>query len=155
MNLGRAWRDFLTWYFGPWELERRANGRIYELLGIRLWKRWLRTSGDPASRWRSVTRVDGRKAKLVARLRQQDRFTHEYEVRHLLGGVTMQVAGAVLIPILNQGSMVFVTFANLFINGYPILLQRYNRVRVQAALDRISRLEGSAAQQRFAADDGR
>jgi hypothetical protein len=144
-----------TRYFGPWKVERLGRGRLYEWLGIRLWKRWLRSSGNPSSRQPGAMNLASRRAGLRERLRQHDRFTRQYEVRHLLGGIAMQVGGWVFISMLSGGSLTLLTMANLLVNGYPILLQRYKRVRVHAALGRIGERDDLATGQHGAAPDDR
>ncbi len=142
------------WYFGPWRFELVGNGRVYELLGIRFWKRWLRTSGNPLSRRAGTIDLPSRRDALRERLRQQDRFTREYELRHLLGGAVMQMAGWAVIAMVEGASLAALTIANVLVNGYPILLQRYNRVRVHAALGRIGHPKDlPAARQTPAADE--
>lgn len=42
------------------------------------------------------------------------------------------------IEVQGKGSWAELLVANLLINGYPIMLQRYNRVRLQAAVSRSS-----------------
>ena len=42
------------------------------------------------------------------------------------------------IEVKGKGNWAALLVANLLINGYPIMLQRYNRVRLQAALSRSS-----------------
>ena len=116
-------------------------------LGIRLWKRWLRSSGNPRARQPDGRHLVSRRARLRERLRRHDRFTREYEVRHLVGGAAMQLGGWAFISVLNGGSLTLLTIANLLVNGYPILLQRYNRARVHAALSRIDRWDDLAADQ--------
>lgn len=140
-------------YFGPWRVERLGRGRVYELLGIRLWKRWLRRNGNPRSRQPDARHPASRRASLREHLRRHDRFTRQYEVRHLLGGIAMQAGGCAFIAVLNGGSLTLLTIANVLVNGYPILLQRYNRVRVHAALRRIGERDDLAAAQPGTARD--
>lgn len=124
-------------YFGPWGWELASKGRCYELIGIRAWKWFLRRSGRPQSRWRASVVDSSRRERLVARLRQHARFTREYEVRHLVGGFVMQTAGTTYVAMAGQGSLLVLTVLNAVFNGFPILLQRYNRVRVHTALRRL------------------
>ena len=138
-RLSTSLRAAAEWYFGPWPVECRGAGKVYEIVGVRSYKRVLRRSGNPRSRWQANTSFSGRRAWLEACLRAQLQFTKEYEVRHLIGGVLMQTAGTAVILVTDYGYFTALTIANVVINGYPILLQRYNRVRLLAALDRVGR----------------
>jgi hypothetical protein len=65
---------FKRWYFPIREFER---SRFYPLLGIRLFKRYLPTSGDVVSRQRGVKRIDplragGRRAALEGYVEQKN-----------------------------------------------------------------------------------
>ncbi|MCL6507851.1 MAG: hypothetical protein K6T59_12570 [Bryobacteraceae bacterium] len=130
-------RAVAGWYFGPCPFESRGAGRVYEIVGVHFYKRLLRTSGNPRGRWPARAALHGRRARLEACLRTHLQFTREYEVRHLVGGALMQTAGMAVIFGTGHGSFAALTIANVIINGYPVLLQRYNRVRLQAALARV------------------
>lgn len=43
------------------------------------------------------------------------------------------------VEVKGKGDWPALQIGNLLINGYPILLQRYNRVRLQAAMARLKR----------------
>jgi hypothetical protein len=137
------------WYFDPWTFEKAAEGRIYELIGIRFWKRLLKRSGNPQKRWRLETPNGSRHERLVESLQHQARFTREYEIRHIAGGIVMQGGGAIYIAISGEGSLLLLSMFNVLINGYPILLQRYNRVRVISALNRIAKMDGTTSLDSF------
>lgn len=122
------------WYFRPRAWERAGRGRIYRWLGIRPFKRYLPTSGDLVSRARGVRRVAGFGPDLRESLVRHQRFTRAYEGRHIFGAVLMLALSWLSIALQGKGSWPVLLAANLLINGYPIMLQRYNRVRLQAAL---------------------
>lgn len=126
-----------TLYFGPWRWEQASEGRLYELLGIRLWKWFLRKSGKPQRRWKVPDTSASRREALIAHLQTMAAFTREYEVRHIAGGAAMQFSGMLFIVLYDQGSLLLLTALNVVLNGFPILLQRYNRVRVWAAMQRL------------------
>jgi hypothetical protein len=48
------------------------------------------------------------------------------------------------IEVKGKGGWAALLVANLLINGYPIMLQRYNRVRLQAVASRLSNGSGRA-----------
>lgn len=133
------WREFWSWYFQARRFERAGRGRIYRLLGIRLFKYYLPTSGDLVSRWRGVSRITRGEGGLHDRLIRFENFTRTYEARHLFGGLSMLAISGWSIAVHGKGNWWTLLAANALINGYPILLQRYNRIRVQAALENLNR----------------
>ncbi len=79
---------FKKWYYPPRPFE---SGRLYPLLGIRFFKKYLPTSGDLVSRFRGIKRVKiaesgGRRAALVNLEKQAWRW----EYRHLISAVLLQ-----------------------------------------------------------------
>ena len=130
-------RSLFDLYFAPFRFELWRCGRIYELLGIRLYKRYLPSSGDLVSRWQGVRRISASGSLRLESLLRHKRFTKEYEVRHLVGGVIMLAISLVSVSIWKKGDMGTLLLANLLINGYPIMLQRYNRVRILSVLARL------------------
>jgi hypothetical protein len=132
---------FKAWYFPP---RRFEAGRFYPLLGIRLFKRYLPTSGDLVSRLRGRKHIDpsrsgGRRAAL-ARFQQQ---TQRWELGHLVSGVLLQawaVVGGLLVSPVQFWAC---TGINLVVNIYPVMLQRYNRARIAGVLSAGARAGGS------------
>jgi len=123
-------------YFSPCAVERWESGRLYELLGIRIFKRYLPSSGDIVSRWRGRRRIHGSGKTLLTSLEDREAFTRKYELRHIYGGIMMQALSIVSVFVWAKGNIVILTLANLVINGYPIFLQRYNRVRIREIIRR-------------------
>ncbi len=133
-----VWRAFWSWYFQPKAFEKTGRCRIYRYLGIRLFKYYLPTSGDLVSRWFGVRRITLLKSMRMDSLLRHERFTRSYEARHLLGAVTMLAISYYAISVRQNGNWFYLSCANLLINGYPIFLQRYNRIRIQALLQRLA-----------------
>ena len=52
----------------------------------------------------------------------------------MFGALSMLVLSWWSIELHGNGNWPVLLVANMLINGYPIMIQRYNRVRVQAAL---------------------
>lgn len=124
-------------YFKPSSFEKRVGKRIYKIMGIKFWKRFLRDSSKPKKYWKTRTQCLSRRQWLIETFNQQEKFTRKYELRHIAGGLAMQVSGIVYILITGKGSILLLTVLNMFFNGYPILLQRYNRIRISESLHRI------------------
>jgi len=125
------------WYFEPRRFEQAANGRRYVRLGIRLFKRYLPTSGDIISRARGRRRIAPIGPGLVSSLLQHEKQTRSWEARHIFGALSMLAITWWSIAVHGKGSWPVLLGANLLINGYPIMLQRYNRIRVRSLLARL------------------
>jgi nitrate reductase NapE component len=117
-------------YYAPRPFEHA--GRIYELLGIRLFKALVRRG--PLAIFSPTLRFP--KKKTVPALRALETEMRKAETGHVL------VLALVLVPIgyaLLQGwygAAAWLSLFNILINGYPILLQRYNRIKLQELVDR-------------------
>ena len=122
------------WYFEPRRIEQAANGRLYVLLGVRLFKRYLPTSGDLISRVRGRRRIAPIGPDLVSSLLQYEKQTKSWEARHIFGALSMLALTWWSIAVHGKGSWPVLLGANLLINGYPIMLQRYNRARLRSLL---------------------
>lgn len=140
-----SWRSVVDWYFAPCRFELWRDGRIYELIGIRLFKKYLPTSGDLVSRWQGVRRIAASGTHRTQSLLRHQRFTKEYEIRHLVGGIVMLGLSLASIMLWQKGNLAVLLLANLGINGYPMMLQRYNRIRLLRILDRIADVSHSSA----------
>lgn len=130
--------SFASWYFKPRHIECAGNGRLYVLLGVRFFKRYVPTSGDLISRVRGRRRIAPIGADLVSSLLQYEKQTRSWEVRHVFGALSMLALTWWSIAVHGRGSWPVLLGANLLINGYPIMLQRYNRTRVRSLLARLT-----------------
>ena len=125
-----------AWYFRPhrWESER-----LYERLGTRWLSRWVPTGGSEFNRL--FFRFTGRRLYTYGRgrtgLEELAALTRQYETIHLGGlpiglGLTLYefLTGPHNIPFLGE-ALLF----DVLVLGWPILLQRYNRLRIERVLD--------------------
>jgi hypothetical protein len=103
------------------------TGQIYERLGIRLFKRLVRRG--PLSMFSPTLRFP--KDRTVPALRMLDSEMRKAETGHVLIFMIMLLfAGYALL----QGwldAVAWMLVFNILINGYPIMLQRYNRIMLQ------------------------
>ncbi|WP_460834760.1 glycosyl-4,4'-diaponeurosporenoate acyltransferase CrtO family protein [Lysobacter humi (ex Lee et al. 2017)] len=133
---------FKAWYFPPRPFE---SGRLYPLLGVRLFKKYLPTSGDLVSRRRRIKHIKvlesgGRQAAL-------DRFQHQsqkWEFGHLVSAVLLQAWAVVGGLFVSPVQFWACTGINLVVNIYPVMLQRYNRVRMASLLSAGTRPNSSS-----------
>ncbi len=131
------WRAFWSWYFEPKRFERAGGCRIYRLAGVRIFKRYLPTSGDLVSRWRGISRIKRTDGGLRLAVVRYERITRSYEARHIFGALSMLAINWWAIAVHGKGSWIALLAANALINGYPMMIQRYNRVRLEAARARL------------------
>jgi hypothetical protein len=111
------------------------NGRVYERLGVRHF-RWFVPDGDAANRWRRRREPGFRIIRNHHYARAFGRRTELSEKSHLvmlvLGGLSASYAWAIGW----RGWAIYLAAGNVLVNLYPILLQRYTRARLSAALSR-------------------
>lgn len=117
-------------YYKPKKIECLGNRPIYEFIGIRLYKKYLPFTGDIARRWRHITQVKLHSAERINELYKYEKQTRKYEVRHLAGAILFIVLVFVSGKELTLFDRVFLTLLNLYVNIYPVFLQRYNRIRI-------------------------
>ena len=122
MAAPHIWRTFWLWYLEPKPFETAGHGRLYRLLGVRGFKRYLPTSGDLVSRWRGASRIQRAHGGLDQVLRRYERVTRSYEVRHIFGALSMLAISWWAITFHGKGQWPALIAANAVINGYPIIL---------------------------------
>ena len=117
-------------YFKPKKFEFYRGKTIYECVGIRLYKKYLPTTGDIARRQKNIVQINLGKGKRIKELYKYEKQTRNYELRHIIGFVGFIILIFVIDKKLNLFDFMFLTILNLYINVYPIFLQRYNRIRI-------------------------
>lgn len=117
-------------YFKPKKFELYHNQTIYEFLGIKLYKKYLPMTGDIARKWRNITQIKLNKSERINELYRYERQTRNNELRHII--TTVLCIGLIFIvnKKLSGLDVAFLTFLNLYLNIYPIFLQRHNRIRI-------------------------
>lgn len=122
-------------YYNEKHWERR--GKIYEKLGINLFRKLLVVVG-----WEKLNKNANPVKNNIEALALLEYRTKQSELGHLIIlfivlGFTIYVA---IIFTLTQS--LWLLFLNVILNVYPILLQRYNRPRLQRALELIKYKQG-------------
>ena len=119
-------------YFRPKKFEYYRNRTIYELIGIKFYKKYLPTTGDLVRHRREIKQIDLVNSNRYEELYRYERKTRNYEWRHIIGAIMF-----VAIRFLFDSELRFtildftiLPIMNLYINIYPIFLQRYNRIRI-------------------------
>lgn len=126
MNL----RQQILLYFKPKTFEFYRDKTIYEWIGIKTYKKYLPTTGDIVRKRRNITQIKISRTDKIKELHKYERKTRNYEWRHLMGMIIFILLTCMLNRKLTAFDWVFLPFLNLFINVYPIFLQRFNRIRI-------------------------
>jgi len=123
-------------YFEPTKLERWRGGYIYERLGVRYYKRHLLPTEFLLHRLRrGKKQLQGGQVGLQAELKQLEWETRRNEVIHVAAII---LTGCILVfrfpnsafLQLSIEQFIAIFAINLYVNVYPILVQRYNRARM-------------------------
>ncbi len=118
-----AW-SFGAAYYAPRPFEQ--GGQVYERLGVRLYKKIVRRG--PLALLSPRLRLP--RDRTLAALHQLDRAMREAETGHaIVFMLVLLLAGWALL----QGwldAAAWLTLFNVLINGYPVMLQRYNRIKL-------------------------
>ena len=113
--------------------EGRAGARVYEAVGVRIFKRFA-TNGDLVNRW--ARRLDPHYRAVRDRASARDWLgrTREGERNHLVLMMMCAATAVYAARIGWYGWALAITAGNVVFNLYPILLQRYNRCRIERLL---------------------
>jgi glycosyl-4,4'-diaponeurosporenoate acyltransferase len=117
-------------YLKPKKFEFYRSQTIYEFFGIKLYKKYLPMTGDIARKWRNIIQIKLNKAERINELYKYEKQTRNNEIRHIVG--TVICIGLIFITDkkLTCFDIIFLTVLNLYVNIYPIFLQRHNRIRI-------------------------
>ncbi|MGI9331475.1 MAG: hypothetical protein ACR2QB_12265 [Gammaproteobacteria bacterium] len=132
------WLEFRTWYFTLKPIEQWRNAWFYRWSGVPLFKRYVPTSGDWIARRRGERAIPPGGYSALRALRNYERRTRLIEWRHLGGFLAMGLGIELTESLLGRTAVVWLWFANIGLNLYPIMLQRYNRLRIGRVLQRVA-----------------
>ena len=117
-------------YFEPNRLELWGKRSIYELLGVRFFRRYFLPTELLVNRLRGGTAMQGGQDVLKVELKRLEWETKRNEVIHLLALLLITCVLLVKSPQLSAMQVLLVFAINLSVNVYPIFVQRYNRLRI-------------------------
>jgi glycosyl-4,4'-diaponeurosporenoate acyltransferase len=123
-------------YFEPTKLEQWSGRSIYEFLGVRFFKRYLIPDHLLLFRLRSKKQIQGNHRLLEDELKRLEWETKRNEVIHLLAILFIGYILVVKSPQLSIVQALFICTINLYVNVYPIFVQRYNRFRIMRLLEK-------------------
>jgi glycosyl-4,4'-diaponeurosporenoate acyltransferase len=120
-------------YFEPIKLEQRYGKSIYEFLGVKFFKRYLLPDQLLLFRLRGKKEIQGYRV-LKDELKRLEWQTKRNEVIHLLAMLFIVCILVVKSPQLSIVQILVIFTINLYVNIYPIFVQRYNRFRIMKLL---------------------
>ncbi len=110
-------------YFEPLPFE--TEGKLYRMLGVEWYRAILTKSG-----WEKLRQQQMPIKKSLSDFQAYERGTRAAEIGHLVaGGVVLIISAYVLFAYSARDARWLVLF-NIFLNIYPVLLQRYTRPRL-------------------------
>jgi hypothetical protein len=130
----------LDFWFRP---RRFESEHLYECLGALVLKRYVPTGGDLLMRRLRRHHPDRRwVTSSLQSLRDYERRTRLNELIHLIGfvGGTVLVTSKFASGSLMRSWLIIALALNLILGLWPVVLQRYNRVRLYRAISAYSRL---------------
>ena len=124
-------KQLKSWYLRLRPFELQGSGAIYARLGARSYKKYVPTTGDLVTRLRGIKRLkivetgDRREA-----LENYMNLTLKWEWRHVISAVFLQAWALLAGTFLGMEHFWISSAINIFVNVYPIIVQRFNRVRL-------------------------
>jgi hypothetical protein len=110
-----------AWYLRPMRFERRW---IYEFLGVRMFQKLMRSA--VYRRINPHCHLSGGRNGLAA----LGETMCAADVAHALGFLASGVFAAATLMLGWLDAALWILFFNVLFNGYPVMLQRYNRLRL-------------------------
>jgi len=127
------------------KLEQWRGRSIYELLGVRFFKKYLLPDQLLLFRLRGKKAMQGGQGLLLAELKRLEWETRRNEVIHLLGLLLTAAFLVIKSPQLSIVQSLAIVAINLYVNVYPIFVQRYNRLRITRLLEKSTLLNARNA----------
>lgn len=123
-------------WFDPKSFESQD---AYEKIGVRTFKKFMPTSGDYVYRyvWKKIGAPDWVKPGDIESLKRMQVFTRVYETIHVS---FLAIGAGVMVSQLSEGNMnaaAFTAAISTLINVYPIMVQRYNRLRLYRNINKM------------------
>ena len=129
--------QMITFVLPPGHYDTRAlerTGKVYEHLGIRLFKKFVRRG--PLSVFNPGLRFP--KERTIPALQHLDREMRKAETAPVYIFVLMLLFSGYALVKGGPAAMGWMLGFNILINAYPVMLQRYNRIKLQQLIDTLS-----------------
>ncbi|MEM1271926.1 MAG: hypothetical protein AAGI08_17905 [Bacteroidota bacterium] len=124
--------DLSISYFEAKRFEK--GGRVYRRFGLRYFLLLLRLVGS--ERMRRTSAPLTKRGESLARFEHQTRVS---EASHALAAVVVAAITVYVASAYGIGSVIWLVVFNIVLNVYPVMMQRYNRPRVQNVLRQAGR----------------
>src|SRR5258706_15766097 len=124
-------------WFEPKSFEQYPG--LYENLGVKEFKKYMPISGDLIYRlvWKKFGELDMVKPHSLESLKTMENFTRFYEATHLAGFAVMSAEMGATFAHHDISGTLFLGLLNALANIYPIMVQRYNRIRLFKTIKRM------------------
>jgi hypothetical protein len=126
--------DFTSGYFDSRPFEQ--DGSIYRWCGLRHYASLLRLIG-----WERIRRTDQPITSEIESLRGFERWTRGAESVHALSAIVVAAITISIRLIRSSSDIKWLVLSNVLFNVYPVMLQRYNRARIERILGRADRAQ--------------
>ncbi|GGN09973.1 hypothetical protein GCM10010967_52350 [Dyadobacter beijingensis] len=117
-------------YFNAQPFER--NGKLYQLFGVEWYRAILVKSG-----WEKMRQQQTPIRKSLADFRAYERASRVAEAGHIVIGLVVLLITGYVIFAYSFFAARWLIITNIFLNVYPVLLQRYTRPRLQRVIDKM------------------
>ncbi|SDE87699.1 hypothetical protein SAMN04487996_107260 [Dyadobacter soli] len=119
-------------YFDTLPFEK--DGKFYRMLGVEWYQAVLVKSG-----WEKLRQKQTPVRKSLHDIRAYERATRVTEMGHLVVGAIVLVLTTYVLIAYSIRDALWLIFTNLFLNIYPVLLQRYIRPRFRRMIERFEK----------------
>ncbi|WP_291633196.1 hypothetical protein [Clostridium sp.] len=117
-------------YFNSHTIE--DEGKIYKYLGVHFFRKLLVLSG-----WESSRKKETPIRKSLILLEYYEYRTRTSEFGHGIIAIIIALISVYVCVVYSFKETIWLIFLNIFMNIYPIIVQRYNRPRVQRVIKKL------------------
>jgi len=125
-------------YFNSQPFEKQ--GKLYRVLGVEWYRAILVKSG-----WERLRQQGTPIKKSLRDIRAYERGSRVAEAGHFVVGVIVLIVNVYVLFAYSALAGRWLLLSNLFLNIYPVLLQRYTRPRLRHVIERFERSERASA----------
>lgn len=116
-------------YFNAYPFERQ--GKLYRILGVEWYRAILTKSG-----WERLRQQQTPIKKNLHDFQAYERGTRVAELGHVIVGIIVLVVTGYVLFAYSALDARWLLLSNIFLNFYPVLLQRYTRPRLRRMIER-------------------
>lgn len=117
-------------YFNSFHIE--MEGKIYEYIGVHLFRKLLVLSG-----WEKSRKKENPIRRSLILLEYYEYRTRTSEFGHSIIAIIILLISIYVCMVYSYKDVIWLTVFNIFLNIYPITIQRYNRPRVRRVIKKL------------------